>query len=131
MTKYTNTCPKCGSNDLYTRFRRASERLDDGFNDPRTTAEEDCLRSHFHNCRYRWSDFPCDAPSSEDQQESNSKFVDAQSFEASVLMFGFLCGFWYDPQNKLYRASDESWWRREGLELVPGLPPEGWSKTIS
>jgi hypothetical protein len=30
------------------------------------------------------------------------------------------------PGDRLYHAADDTWWRREGDQLVPAEPPSGW-----
>lgn len=52
-------CKKCRSDDIYRRFRRAGERLDDDWL-AFTLTERDLIRSYCRTCGYRWSDLPRD-----------------------------------------------------------------------
>lgn len=49
------TCAKCGSADIYYRFRDKGERLDNDLSTVFEYAEDELIRCHCRTCGYRWN----------------------------------------------------------------------------
>lgn len=64
MEKYNPDakCPKCGNDDISSRFIAAGERykVDDKGRKGRSYAEEETIKRHCCNCHCEWEETPLD-----------------------------------------------------------------------